>query len=328
MGGSAAQGSYHAPSAPGTFPVNKLPNFEPLVELYGRLATVVTRAGATYPAAVKSASAPATGKLVVEAPEPVQVDGALRREGQPHLAAVAARTRAMHDGRVLSFTRAEAFPVQCAAGGYFDAIATSDSLRAEYLNCTEFEVLARDPLSVLPMRRIVHQLAAGDPLRSGHGRVAAIGVSVLTTVPVDHSRAVVLGLRSASVATDPNQWHVAPSGTLEPGVADAVNELVERELSEEVGVRLNAASSPASRWKVLGVGFDLLRLRPEICVRIDLHDDEVPESGLRLDEGEFQDSLLLELTRPAISEFWRTHPPQTVTPAAAAALALLEHAGP
>ena len=76
------------------------------------------------------------------------------------------------------------------------------------------------------------------------------------------------------------------------------------------------------------MGFDLLRLRPEICVRIDLHDDEVPESGLRLDEGEFQDSLLLELTRPAISEFWRTHPPQPFTPAAAAALALLEHAGP
>jgi hypothetical protein len=110
---------------------------------------------------------------------------------------------------------------------------------------------------------------------------------------------VLLGRRAPDLAADPGRWHVSPSGTLEPGAG--LEDQVDRELDEELGMRAEGGYRP------LGFGFDLLRLRPEICLACELAEGEV-----RLGK-EFGEARWLD---PAQS--W----PAELTPAAAAALAL------
>jgi 8-oxo-dGTP pyrophosphatase MutT (NUDIX family) len=121
-------------------------------------------------------------------------------------------------------------------------------------------------------------------------------------------------------------WHVAPSGTLEPSPQDPVLALVERELAEELGITLGNATDVRSRLVTLGVGFDLLRLRPEICLRLDLESHEYPPGGPVLTPDEFQQRALIPLSAEGIEAFWKAHTPEMLTPAAAATVALLENA--
>jgi hypothetical protein len=100
--------------------------------------------------------------------------------------------------------------------------------------------------------------------------------------------------------------------------------VVGRELCEELGIRLGTADDLAGRLTPLGVGFDLLRLRPEICLRLDLSEHEYPHGGPHLSASEFQDRYLVELSANSMNTFWETHPPETLTPAAAATIGLLE----
>jgi 8-oxo-dGTP pyrophosphatase MutT (NUDIX family) len=314
-------------------------SFDPLLALYGELATVVRRAGQVYPAAVECHRGSPIG-LAKLADSPLWIDPPLRAGGQRHLREVAARSPRMHDGQVLACLTTDGFPLMCATGGYFDAIATSDSLRAEYVErmMTHGEGSHTD-LDTLPLRRRAHEACAGDALRRGRGRVAAVGVSVAVTLPSPSGRVLLLGLRSATVATDPGMWHVAPSGTLEhdrtdsgageakleAGGTDLVLDVVERELSEELGVHIDAAQLSA-RLSLLGIGYDLLRLRPEICLRLDLLERDLPSQGPLLDLGEFQSQRLIGLSQSSMSEFWASHPPRTLTPAATATIALMEAA--
>jgi 8-oxo-dGTP pyrophosphatase MutT (NUDIX family) len=226
----------------------------------------------------------------------------------------------MYDGRVLACTAIEGFPLEYASAGYFDAIATSDSLREEYLRTSG----SIADLSLLPLRGLAHRASGGDPLHRGRGRVAAVGVSVAVTLPLGSLRAVVVGRRNNEVATDPGMWHVAPSGTLEPAEEDAVIALVRHELSEELGIELPAPDRLEERLKTLGVSHDLLRLRPEICLRLDLEQGEYPSEGLSLSSREFQDIDIVELSIIGLQDFWRTHPPEMLTSAAAGTIALLE----
>jgi 8-oxo-dGTP pyrophosphatase MutT (NUDIX family) len=154
--------------------------------------------------------------------------------------------------------------------------------------------------------------------------VAAVGVSVAVTLPLGTARGVVLGRRNQEVATDPGMWHVAPSGTLEPAQEDAVIALVRNELSEELGIELPRPDRLEQRLRTLGVSHDLLRLRPEICLRLDLEQGDYPPDGLHLSSREFQDKDIVELSINGLLDFWSTHPPETLTSAAAGAIALLE----
>ena len=299
-------------------------NFERLGALYDDLGHVVRRGGFTYPAAFAPQHAEATGLTAITG-EALWVDPTLRAGGKQHLERVARRSPGMHDGRVMAYMSAEGFPITCAPGGYFDAIATSDSLRAEFIERSlRLGPTSVSALEALPLRQLAHAAAGGDPLRSGRGRVAAVGVSVALTIPGAPVRALVLGLRNDEVATDPGVWHVAPSGTLEPTGRDAVIALVELELFEEVGVRLAPPSTLASRLKTLGIGFDLLRLRPEVCLRLDLQEREIAPGGPSLSTREFRSCSLLELSEPSLRTFWGLHPPSAITPAAAATIALIE----
>lgn len=231
----------------------------------------------------------------------------------------------MYDGRVLAAATLQGIELEYALGGYFDAIATSDSLRAEYLLSAQSNGdTSNGGLSSLPLRSLAHRAAEGDPLHRGRGRIAAVGVSLAVTLPRGPARAVVVGRRSLEVASDPGLWHLAPSGTLEPAPGDVVIALLRGELSEELGIELPPPDRLEQRLRTLGMSYDLLRLRPEICLRLDLEDDEYPAGGPELSPQEFQARELVELSPSGMERFWSTHPPATLTPAAAGALALLE----
>ena len=234
-----------------------------------------------YPAAIACASPVA----VSEAAEPAALDPGLLAAGRAHLDEVARRTPGLHDGPVLVLDHLEGDTLHARPSGYLAAVATADALRAEW---------EREEMG--PLRARVHELAGPDPLRDGHGRAAAVGLAVVTVF----AGRVLLARRSSAVAADPGLWHVAPSGMLEPGV-DLVDQIA-RELDEELGLDAGWKAEP------LGLGFDLLRLRPEVCWSLEPHDEPALRLGDELTEVRWID--------PAAD--W----PDDIAPAAAAALAL------
>jgi 8-oxo-dGTP pyrophosphatase MutT (NUDIX family) len=217
---------------------------------------------------------------------PWPVDAALRAGGAAHLAALRRRVPAMHDGAVLAMTAVHDGVVRTRRAGYFDMVATADAL-------------AGDPA----LRARALAIAGDNPLRRGDGRVAAIGLSVAATVPGGR---VLLGRRRADLPLDPGLWQVVPSGMLEPE-SDPVAAAVSREAREELGVAVDPAAV-----RMLGLGWDLARLRPEVCVALAL--DALPA----LAGGDEFD---------AVEAFDAARPPAGLTPGAACALALLGRHG-
>ena len=221
---------------------------------------------------------------MLEAAGDAPLDAELLAGGSSHAEDVARRTPGLHDGSLLALDRLDRDVLHARRSGYLAAVATADALRAEW---------EREGMG--PLRTRAHQLAGADPLRNGHGRAAAVGVAVAAT----RRGHVLIGRRSERLAADPGLWHVAPAGMLEPG--QPVEAQVARELGEELGVGVAAAP------RALGIGFDLLRLRPELCLTT-----ELASGAIELGE-EFTEARWLD---PAGD--W----PDRVTPAAAAALAL------
>jgi 8-oxo-dGTP pyrophosphatase MutT (NUDIX family) len=217
---------------------------------------------------------------------PWPVDPALRAGGAAHLAALRRRVPAMHDGPVLAMTAVSAGVVHARRAGYFDMVATADAL-------------AHDPA----LRARAAALAGEDPLRRGDGRVAALGLSVAATL---RDGRVLLGRRRAELPLDPGAWHVVPSGMLEPG-PDPIAAAVAREALEELGV----AADPGA-VRMMGLGWDLARLRPEVCVALAL--EAVPA---RAGGDEFD----------VVEAFAVARPPEPLTAGAACSLALLRSAG-
>jgi 8-oxo-dGTP pyrophosphatase MutT (NUDIX family) len=218
--------------------------------------------------------------VVLDGPWPV--DPALRAGGEAHLAALRARSPAMHDGRVLAMTAIRGGTVHARVAGYFDMVATGDAL-------------AGDPA----LRARAAALAGDDPLRRGDGRAAAIGLSVAAVLPGGR---VVLGRRRADLPLDPGRWHVVPSGMLEPE-DDPVAGALAREASEELGVAVDTGAA-----RMLGLGWDLARLRPEVCAAICV--DALP-AGAGGDEFD------------AVEAFAAGEAPEALTPGAACALSLM-----
>jgi 8-oxo-dGTP pyrophosphatase MutT (NUDIX family) len=149
------------------------------------------------------------------------------------------------------------------------------------------------------LRARAADLAGGDPLRRGDGRAAAIGLSVATVLPGGR---VVLGRRRADLPLDPGRWHVVPSGMLEPE-DDPIAGALAREAAEELGVAVDAGAA-----RMLGLGWDLLRLRPEVCLAIEV--DALP-AGAGGDEFD------------AVEAFGPGEAPAALTPGAACALSLI-----
>jgi 8-oxo-dGTP pyrophosphatase MutT (NUDIX family) len=189
---------------------------------------------------------------------------------------------AMHDGTVLAMTAVEGGVVRARPAGYFDMVATADALAGD-----------------AALRGRAVELAGGEPLRRGDGRVAALGLSVAAVLPGGR---VLLGRRRAGLPLDPGAWHVVPSGMLEPD-ADPIAAAVAREGREELGMEVDRGAV-----RMLGLGWDLDRLRPEVCVALAL--EAVPA---RAGGDEFD----------VVEAFDVGRPPAPLTAGAACALALV-----
>ena len=286
-----------------------------LIERYPS-ANAVVRAANFYPSATIPLAARAEAFLDVHEGEHL-VDSDLYTAGEPHLSTTRRSQPAMHDGAVLVFVDiGERGRLVAAPCNYFAMIATCDSLRSEWLTAgVDRHTPLRD--------RADAASGTGGPLVSGAGRAAAIGVSIVTTKPGQSGPLAVLGRRRRDLAVDPGQIHVVPSGIAEPFESEPLLETARRELAEELGVVLSIKQL-ARRLVVVGIAFDLLRLRPEVCMRLDLTGAEartILDSSTR---SEFDSIEFLRLDRSAITAWWQTVGPDDVTPAAAGALALVE----
>jgi hypothetical protein len=142
----------------------------------------------------------------------------------------------MFDGPVLALDRIEDGVIHAVRASYFDMVATCDALAA-------------DP----ELRAHAEELAAPDPLLNGHGRAAAIGVTVI----VIRNGRFTLGRRANDLALDPGRWHIVPSGTVD---ARGLRATLLDELAGEHGID----TLPPIRG--LSLGHDLTRLRPELTV--------------------------------------------------------------
>jgi 8-oxo-dGTP pyrophosphatase MutT (NUDIX family) len=275
---------------------------ERLAARYGALATVVHRAGRAYPAAYEHR----TTLRVALRDAPLPIDPALLDGGAAHLAAVRERVPWMYDGTVVGMERIDAEHVVCTPSSYFDRIATGDALRAEDGDA---------------LRDRADELALGDPLRLGTGRAAGFGVTtVATLLGEDGGRVLVMG-RRVGLPVEPGAWHVVPAGMAEPhdGAADPFLATALVELEEELGV---TGADPAG-VRLLGLGWDLLRLMPDVVYRVDLDLDaaDVLARAPREEHGELK---AVPVTPEGLAAFWATHEPREVAAPGAAALALLD----
>ena len=286
---------------------------------YGPHCEAIERGCNRYPATAFAYSAESAINDLIVIEGRIDADRRLLAAGAGLVEEVRRRSPGLHDGPVVGFRERRGDTLLCGVGGYLGMLASCDLLRAEAEDAG-----GADP--ALPAREIAHTAAGGRPLESGLGRVAAVGVAIATTVPIENGRrAVVLGRRQPTLATDPGRWHVAPSGMLEPQGAETLIAAARRELTEELGVRV--AEAELERALVpLGIGWDLLRLRPEVCLRLDL--DRAPtragRAGGLLEAEEFETAKLLALDRESLRSFWPDHPAELLTPAACATLVLLE----
>ena len=214
------------------------------------------------------------------------VDPELRRRGTPHLDEVLARSSGTFDGPILALDRVDRGQIHAVRAGYFDMIATCDSLAA-------------DP----ELHEYASELATPDPLRIGTGRAAAIGLSAI----VVRGGVFTLGRRSDALPLDPGRWHVVVSGTVDS--RGAIGTLAD-ELAGEHGISGHVSA------RVIGLGFDLTRLRPELAVMTeDLGDIPPPEPS-----DEFVEFREIRLDLGALAAAWELD----LTPAAAVAVAAVE----
>jgi len=270
---------------------------EQLAARYGALATVVRRGGRAYPAAY----AVAPKLRFVVGSDPLVLDPELAAGGAGHLAAVRERVPWMYDGAILCLDRMHGDTMSLRPAGYFGRISTCDALRAEDGDA---------------LRDRADALAGGDPLRDGSGRAAGLGVTVVAVLQ-NH---VVLG-RRAGLPIGEGTWHVVPAGMAELGVD--VAETAVTELREELGL-----SCAAADLRLLGVGFDLLRLVPEIVYRVDIDAD--PEAVVAAAPRDEHDAFDIHLIDEDIGVWsvWKHYAPLELAAPGAAALALLEDSAP
>jgi hypothetical protein len=220
-----------------------------------------------------------------------QIDAELRRRGEAHLQAVRARSPGIFDGPVLALDRIEDGVVHAVRGSYFDMVATCDALAA-------------DPA----LRAYAQELAGPDPLRSGAGRAAAIGVTVVVVRTLaSGASGFTLGRRAAGLALDPGRWHVVGSGVVdESGLAATIAD----ELAAEHGI------SELPPLRLIALGHDMTRLRPELTAIT----EHLGEVGPPPASDEFAGFREVPLTLEAIADTRALD----LTPAARLALAAVE----
>lgn len=190
--------------------------------------------------------------------------------------------------------------LQCDLGYYYDALDTCYALEWELLEgfankpLTDFsEPAYNDFKAGLPLREKIH-LHCSDPIKSGSGRSAFIGISVLICYRDGEDYYLWLRKRSdTAVAVDTNQFHVIPSFVFQPATVFLEQEYsiihnLKREYLEELFNRPEPQKNEGDfsdfygdpRLVFLehliengsaavyfsGTAINLLNLRPEICL--------------------------------------------------------------
>lgn len=286
--------------------------FDGLSQRYGERYPLLHRRGSAYPVTTIQFTRDRAGGSITLMDSPAPVDEELRSLGEAHLLEMV-RSHRMFNGPIVALVSIEPDKLIAASSEYFAMVATCDALRAEYLRGPEAQ----------PMRNRADRISgSGGPVVSGQGRAAGVGVSVIVTFPRKDGRAFVIGLRRPDLALDGGRYHVVPSGMVEStATSDVLLASVHAELEEELSVVLTEVELDR-RLQPLGVAVDLLRLRPEVCMRLDLDSDEA--DGLFARDEEFSAARLVELSAGGLDRFWAEHGPDRLTPAAAGAVALLE----
>ena len=196
--------------------------------------------------------------------------------------------------------------IKVRLGQFYSEIATCEVLKYELARelkelghpdaWRDFELL----YNRLKVRKYIHdRLQGSSPLMDGRYRDAAIGISTLTAYK-DGERGgyvLLLGVRSPLVALDPEMIHVVPSAHFDPIIdiqeeADVEHLIISEYASELFGRKLRELHTPyeiehfpevrflrqlleegGAQLILTGLGFDLLRLRPEICTLLVIHDE-------------------------------------------------------
>ena len=212
-------------------------------------------------------------------------------------------TYALHQMRFDSQGRVA---IDCAMGRYFTSLATSEDLDTEMMEAVAASSGRAVALSDLPRRSWLHRYV-GDPVVDGQRRAAAVShATVVMSAVKGGGYDIILPVRSRDVATHANFNHVAPSGIFAP--YDETSPSPEREFSvrrnfyrewveelyaveehehpaysvvipdpedEPEIIRLKGLlSSKQGHLKYTGVSFNLLTMRPEICLALLIDDPE------------------------------------------------------
>jgi hypothetical protein len=232
--------------------------------------------------------------------------------------------------------------MDCGLGRYFGMLDTSSAIEIELREA----ILdgARQPSALdakLPLRHAAHAAAGGDPITSGVGRDAAIGLSMLVAGRTERGYQMRLAQRGdGGLGLGCGQLHVVPSGMFD--FHDARRDYhVQAKLREEYSEELFGTVDPAMEYLdallrnndaqllFTGVAMDLLNLRPEICTllvintpewfeqarRARLNDEFLPETAaggfngwvhLASDEAMLQESGLVpeRMIPPGAAAFW------------------------
>ncbi len=221
-----------------------------------------------------------------------------------HLARLRGQRRNLTNNLSYVFDRLESSPesltLSANLGNYFDMIATCDALDQEMRH------FALRGEGVLLHRQQLHtQIDHQAVLVNGRGRAAVIGVAVLTVFKHQGEYHLILGQRSASLATGAGMYHVIPAFIFQPSHHNqawiraewSVKHQVLREFGEELFAIPEYADwdspqavdyfyefAPVSELRQMltddraslhltGIGQMLLGLRAEICTLLMIHDE-------------------------------------------------------
>jgi 8-oxo-dGTP pyrophosphatase MutT (NUDIX family) len=246
--------------------------------------------------------------------QPARLDRQLAHTRDRMVAELQAQGKHLFNGPVLALDHTIPGLLTCRPGSYFDMLAAPGILEREW---------AADS-AVTPVRDRLDRLAGGDPLRHGQGRCAAIAVAALLMFGEGPDRRFVMGRRSQRLAVAPGQWCPIPAGMVEPADRLPLRDALAREISEELSHPALADSAriaeALNHAQIMGLSFDLLRLRLDVCVAVPVPDQEgaVPIG----DPSEFDDVRTWDLSADGLAAAAEYCGAAGMTPAGGGALEL------
>jgi len=177
--------------------------------------------------------------------------------------------------------------MDCGVGRYFGMLDTCSAIEVELRAAILDGDRQPDAFDAkLPLRNAAHAASGGDPITSGVGRDAAIGLSMLVAGRTEQGYRMRLAQRGdGGLGLGCRQFHVVPSGMFD--FADGRRDYhVRAKLREEYAEELFPMVDPALEYLdallhtgdahllFTGVAMDLLNLRPEICTLLVIHTPE------------------------------------------------------